>query len=445
MLTLVTSRLGTLWSIFEPLVNREGKPVLATSWENPSDTTWVFHLRQATFHNGDRFDAGVVKANIERWLDPANKAPLRAQVAPISAVDAVDASTVKITTSAPYSTLLDGLGDVLMVAPSTFATAAKQPVGTGPFRFVSWAVSQDLVLEAYPQHWAGSPKLARQVWRTLPEPAARLTSLKSGEVDIVNSVPYPEVARFSAPNVQVVRRPGIQAYAIYLNSGKPPFNDVRVRQALNYAINKEQLARSIMFGLARPAQGPLSQDYPGFNAAVQPYPYDPDKAKSLLNEAGVATPLRVSFIGTAGRTPQDKELAQAVAGQLGEVGFDVDFQVLEYTTWLKTYKEGEGFMVESVVFPTQKFMETNYSSKIKSFAWNGYTNPEVDDLITRAGQTLDQKARDAIYSTLHQKIRDDAAWGFLLNLDAVFGVANRVQGFQPRGDDVFDVTSVSVA
>jgi peptide/nickel transport system substrate-binding protein len=306
-------------------------------------------------------------------------------------------------------------------------------------------VSQDLVLDAYTQHWAGPPKLARQVWRTLPEPAARLTSLKSGEVDIVNSVPYPEVAKFSAPNVQVVRRPGIQAYAIYLNSGKPPFNDIRVRQALNYAINKEQLARSIMFGLARPAQGPLSQDYPGFNPAVQPYPYDPDKAKSLLNEAGVAMPLRVSFIGTSGRTPQDKELAQAVAGQLGEVGFNVDFQVLEYTTWLKTYKEGEGFMVESVVFPTQKFMETNYSSKIKSFAWNGYANPEVDDLITRAGQTIDQKARDAIYSTLDQKIRDEAAWGFLLNLDAVFGVANRVQGFQPRGDDVFDVTSVSVA
>jgi peptide/nickel transport system substrate-binding protein len=233
--------------------------MLATSWEAVNDTTWIFHLRKGVkFHNGEEFNAEAVRFSIDRVLNPATKARWRANFTFIDRVDIVDPFTVKIITKTPAPLLITNLGfGMLIVPPEYFKEKgddyiATHPIGTGPFKFVRWVKDDEVVFEANENYWAGSPKIKTVVFKPIPEDSTRVAALLGGDVDIVKKVPIhliPMVNKSKVAKVIVV--PSAQGICCPIDTlKKGPLQDKRVRQAINYAVDKESIIKNVLEGTA---------------------------------------------------------------------------------------------------------------------------------------------------------------------------------------------------
>jgi len=439
-------------NIYETLIARDPKtmelvPHLASSWTQVDEVTWELRLRQGIkFHNGEPFNAEAAAFSINRVIDPALKSEQISFFATIKEAKVIDEYTIQVITEGPDPTLPTRLY-WLKIVPPKYASDPDfdtKPVGTGPYKFVEWVRDDHVTLEANLDYWGGPPPIAKVVIRPIKEEVTRLAALKAGEVDLVRGL-IPEYVD-QAPKVAAI--PGLEFPWIRLNCLKGPLADKRLRLAINYAINREELAQSLYSGYAVPAEGQLlTPGHFGFNPNVKAYPYDPDKAKALMQEAGYAGE-ELEFIGEAGRWLKDKELIEAVAGQLREVGFNVKVNIVEWSAWLDLLFAGadkaptmQFSSHDNPLLDADRTLSAIYHSKGSQSA---YSNPEVDQLIDAARTETDLQKREEMYHKVIQIAYDDAALVPLLNLKDVYGLSEKLE-WAPRLDGKMLVVEMKLA
>jgi len=443
--------------MFDSLYHRDNNmqvvPWLATSYENPDELTWRFHLRQGVkFHNGNDFKANDVKFTLGRLVEDDSQFPTRKYV---DRVDVVDDYTVDIITKEPYAAFMTRVVLWHMTDEEYFNEVgaegfASEPVGTGPFMFVEWVKDERVVFEANRNYWGGSPKIKTVIFTPIPESATRIAALEAGDVDIVAAVP-PEYVDQAPEGVEVVTAPGTRAYYLGLNVNMEPFDDVRVRQAMNYAIDVEAIIESVLNGLARRIDNPLLPECFGYTATPV-YSYDPDKTKSLLAEAGYPDGFEIEL----DTQPPFKEIAEALAGQLSAVGIKANVNIMEkaalyakyepgfsqtfLTSWGNSEADADGIL--SKQFYSNRYScnllgpegETGYGDAALGCYYTGYANAEVDAAIEAGARDVDPEKRKEYYATAVEIIVEEAPWLFLYNPVEIYAQRDRIQGWVPRSD-----------
>lgn len=235
-----------------------------------------------------------------------------------------------------------------------------------------------------------------------------------------------------------------QSMRIHLNAGEPPFDDVRVRQAMNYAIDRATILETLLEGAGQLMNSATSPQVFGYDPHIEVYPYDPERAQELLAEAGYGDGVDIQLQFTDGRYVRDRAIGEAITAQLAEVGIRVDANFSEFSQWLQLFnQEGNGFMVISQEDSVITLMGPNFSSTSQSFKRYGYANPEVDALIEQASVTLDNDERLALYQQLNQVLHDDAPWVFMWNPEDIYGTVSNLAGFEPTGVGYFYIKELS--
>ncbi len=433
----VNDNIYEMLTVRDPVTAELG-PSLATSWEQLDETTWRFELQEGvTFHNGEPFDANAVVYSVERMIDPEFNSEIISFVATITGAEAVDDYTVDIFTEGPDPILLARLTWLNIVPPvyaeENAANFGNEPVGTGPYEFVEWVKGDHVKLEAYADYWGGAPSIAEVTIRTIPEDATAAGALQAGEVDVVRHL----IPEYLDQVPKAVSVHGIEFPWVRINTNVAPLDDVRVRQALNYAIDKESLRDALYSGYAAVAEGQLlTPGHFGYNPDVTAYPYDPDTARQLLQDAG-AEGATLEFVGEAGRWLKDKELVEAIATQLDAVGLNIEVNIAEWSQWLDLLFAGaeaapdlQYSSNDNSLFDADRTLSVLFTSDGSQAA---YFNPEVDRLVNEARTETDVAAREDMYHQAVQMIYDDAACIFLLNLDDIYGLSARVD-WAPRID-----------
>ncbi|MBI1734806.1 MAG: hypothetical protein HYR51_06510 [Candidatus Rokubacteria bacterium] len=325
--------LSILLNVFESLVEFTDKyepvPALAVSWKQIEPTVWRFSLRKGvTFHNGEPFTAKAVKFSVDRLLDPNQKAPMGTRLQALKEARVVDDYTVDIATKEPYAPVLYILSLYLAVVPPE---AVKQMgdtkfglagIGTGPYRVAKWVKDQELVLEANAKYWKGAPRVQRVVWKPIPEDSARVAALQTGEVDIITAVPpdrWKDIQQ--GKGTRISAKTGTMLY-IGMDALNPPFNDVRVRRAMNHAVDVDTIIKKILLNTADRMNGPFFKTTLGYDPGVPLFKYDPALAKKLLAEAGHPNGFEtvISTYPSSEGTTNVMEVAETGAYQRQQVG-----------------------------------------------------------------------------------------------------------------------------
>lgn len=432
-------------SVFDTLVDRDPqmklRPSLATSWDLVDSNTWRFKLRQnVAFHDGSPFIADDVKYTIDWILDPANKSLQVNFVDTIKEVRVVDPSTVEIVTKQPNPILLNRLTGVPIVSKSVIAKVgrpqfAANPVGTGPFRFVEWKKDQYVTLEANDKHWRGAPKAKTLVYRGIPEASTRIAELETGAADVVVGVPVARAVALSADaNWRVGAVGSVRVTHVGFRTTKKPFDNKNVRQAMNYAVDADTLIKGVLRGYGTRVNGLFAPEAFGYTPSIQPYTYDPAKAKQLLAAAGFPDGLDVTIETRSG---QDQEATEAIAGQLSKVGVRAKVLVTDYNVFLQKLvekKQAEMYFFSwgSATFDADG---TLFGVLRTGQAYSNYSNPAVDKLLDEGRATLDQKRRTAIYDEANALIKEDAPVVFLYQQKDLYGIRKGV-GWEPRPDEM---------
>ena len=438
---------GIMWTIFDRLVYRDinlkVQPGLALSWKNVDDNTWEFKLREGVkFHNGEAFNAEAVKYSFARFVDPNIKNGYATLFKPVKEVEVVNDSTVRVKTSEPFAELVEVLASYCEILPPKAAADKdafyKNPVGTGPYKFVSWTANDKFVVEAAGPHWSGEPRMKQVVFRPIPDGTTRITELRSGGVDIITNVSPLLLGNLqNQPGIALERATGSGSIILIPNvTNNPMFAKKEVRQALQYAIDKEAIIKAVLQGAAVPLTSPFPKGVAGgFVDDLKMYPYDPDKAKSLLKQAG-AENLKVAFKSPNGRYLQDKAVAEAIVGQLDKVGIKAELETIEWSQYVQGIigRKYELFLLSQGGVQVGPAATTNWSSKIKGIAWQGYTNPEADDLMDKAAKTVDGAQRQATYEKLMRLVWDESPWIFLYHQQDIYGLRDRVKNFKATSE-----------
>ncbi|MBB6116168.1 peptide/nickel transport system substrate-binding protein [Rahnella inusitata] len=450
-----------LVNIFDGLVrNGEGKldiePALATRWEiSPDGLTYRFHLREGvSFQDGTPFNAAAVKFTFDRMLDDKNPwhntgpFPLSFFFSSINSIDTPDENTVVFTLKEPFSPFLSNLATPtgLIVSPEAVKKygkdAGRHPVGTGAFRFAEWKANQRVVLTANDAYWDGKPAVKNVVFRPITDGNTLVAEMLSGGIDAMVEVPPDTVKLFAQKSnrFRLYQTTGPHVWYVMLNTQVPPFNDVRVRQAVNYAVNKQSLADNILQGSADVADGPIPRAFNwAANKDVSPYPYDPAKARALLKAAGAEGASLTFYVTEGGSGMLDPiPMATAIQADLKAVGLKVTIQTYEWNTYLSKVNAGldnHTQMAEMAWMTndpdTLPFLTLRTDAWPKKGGFNSgyYSNPQVDILLQKARLTTDTAARAALYREVQQRVHDDAPWIFVANWKQNAVTSTRIQHF----------------
>ncbi len=438
------------------LRNNQGviKPHLALSHKIINDTTWEFKLRTGVkFHNGTVMTAKDVKFSIDRIIDPQTKTFFASFYATIGEVKVVNDSTIQIVTKGPDPLLINRLAMDLLICPADLfrekgAEAFFQnPVGSGPFKYVSWTRNDRMILEANETYWGGPPKVKRLIIRPVPEVATRLAELQTGNADIITNIPPFLVQQVKdSPNATVQSIPGGRVMFLYINClADGPLKDKRVRQALNYAVDRKAIIDNILKGSGIPMAVNLTPLHFGYDPSLKPYPYDPAKAKKLLAEAGHATGLKLVFNSPSGRYILDKEVSQAIAGMFNAVRIQTDMRVHEWGTYTQMLTGKKlpdlGFIGWSLALGDADGTFSPYFLPESVFSY--YSTPELKEKIMKARTILDEKKRFEIYKDIQREIFEEAPLLYLYQQIDHYGVSKKIAGFQVRGDEWINLHQVS--
>lgn len=444
-------------NLFDYLLERDAKgnlaPGLAESWSAVDPTTLEFKLRHnVVFHNGEPFTADSVRFSAQRMLDPNLNSGVRSRFASITEVKVIDPFTVQFLLSHPDPQLLDSLTNQMAMLPPSFGQSgsALTPIGTGPFKFVEWVHGDHLTVQANERYWSGSIKGSARVptvvFRPVPVAGTRLADLQSGLADLVVGI-TPDQARVlqtggqTAPRVLRADLPGYQYIFFNERQSESPLKDARVRQALNYAIDRRALTETLLGGTVMPltqAVGPLTQ---GHDPTLAGFAYDPARARSLLAEAGLGSGFDLTLdVAQADRT----DLIDAVAAQLGQVGVRVTIESLEggafNDRWLAHSLSGL-FFVRWATFADPGTLNLLASC-------NGFLSfscaPAADPFLVQGESTFDQATRTAAYQAAMRAYNDDPFAIYLTTLSTLYGVSSRVSGWTPSASGYLYATDAIV-
>ena len=434
------------------------KPLLAESWEVSEDgLTYDFKLREGvTFHDGTPFNADAVKFAFDRMLDPEHPYhdtgpfPFASfYFGAIDNIEVVDEFNARFNLKQPYAPLLNTLAVACGFIPSPEAVMAfgqdfnQNPVGTGPFKFVSWEHNQRVTLEGNPDYFEGAPALANLVFRPIVEEQTRFTELLSGGVNFIVDVPPDNIAQLKEdPTFTFMEQPGPHIWWVTINTQMAPFDDVRVRQALNYAVNKEAIVTQILQSTGDVAHTvvPPAIEW-AYNPDAQSYPYDPAKARELLAEAGYPDGFETTFwvteSGSGMQSP--RTMAEAIQADLQAVGITTTIEVAEWGAYLALYNAGmgdkAGLAEMSWMFDTgdpHTVLPLNFSVDAyppDGFNTGNYINEQVDELMKQAAVSMDQEERGELYKEVQQSTSEEAPWIFIDYARQNAAMAANVKGF----------------
>lgn len=432
-------------NVYEGLIardeNMEFKPMLATEWKQVDDVTWEFKLRQGvTFHDGTPFNAEAVKATIGRVLDEKVGSPRAGQYKMVTEVNVVDEYTVQFKLAYPFSPLLSILAnhEGSMISPKAIEQygkdLSKHPVGTGPFAFESWTPGQEIVLVKNDNYWGEKVKFNKAVFKVVPEDTTRIAMVETGEANIAEPLPVTEIERVkNSPQLDLYRTTGLGTDFIGFNNKKKPFDDVRVRQAINYAIETDAIIQGVYNNIGTRANSAMSPKVLGYSESLKGYSFDPNKAKALLKEAGYPNGFKTTI--WTGDRKERINAAEVIQSQLKGVGIDVELKVLEYGAYLDAEDNGETDMFISGWGNATGDADYNQYNLFHSASLGKggnttfYINPEVDKLIEQGRQEQDTEVRKQIYAKALQIEADEAPMVPIRNLEHVAAVGKNSKGF----------------
>lgn len=396
-------------NVFEALtqLDRDGSvlPRLAESWTFSEDLTqWTFTLRPGVrFHNGTELTADDVVFSLQR-VQADETSPVRSFMRLVQQVEALDDRTVRFTLTQPYG-IFDRQAIYLyimsrdyfeQVGDEGFATA---PIGTGPYRFVEWVRDDRLVMEAFDGYWGPQPAIRRGVFRPMPNGNARANALIAGEVDVVPSLPPSFIDLLEAnPDVNIEVGPGYRVAFVSVDPNQEPFDDPRLRQAVDVAIDRTAIAERLMRNTGRPTGMMIPPSNFGYDASFTPTPYDPELAARLVREAGYdGTPINLQYPNN--NFPLANEIAQAIANYLTAAGFRVELNSMEFTAFFPLWFRSETSNMYFFAFgSTQYHAETILSVLYEPGGHMRRTLPEIDALVKEQRQETDPERQRALIS-----------------------------------------------
>ena len=412
------------------------QPSLAESWERLDQTKMRFKLRQGvTFHNGEKLTSEAVVASIKRLVDPELKSQVLAYIDTLDRAEAVDDYTVDILTKGPDPILLRRMTFLGIMPPEFLAktpdAATDKPVGTGAYRIVEWVKGQRVSLTANDQYWGPQkPSIKDVEFQPRKESSVRLTALKAGEAQLIDNVTPEDAA--TLPKEQVLSGLATEVLMIRPNSKSMLTADVRVRQALSYAIDRPTLVKAIYGEYAELPSGQLyARTSFGFNPTMQDVPFDLARAQALIKEAG-AEGKEITLIGPGhNRYLKDREVMEAVVAMMSKTGLKVNLKLLESAEWLKA-----GFELEN---PPMELWCTGAGNELQdpdrilsSYLRTGgrlsmYSNPDVDKMLEAQRAELDEKKRADLLGQLAKRVQDEAILFPLAQLHQIYGVSPKLK------------------
>lgn len=441
-------------NLFEGLVkvNPKGEiiPALAERWEISKDgLQYTFYLRKnVKFHNGRQMTAEDVKFTYERAMDPKSGNPHPEYYKDVDKLIVVDEFTFRFVMKKVSPGFLANLteGDAVIVPKEEVATLAAKPVGTGPFKFVEWVRGSHVTLERFKDYYkAGLPYLDKVTFKFIPDPAVALAALKAGDVDVagVSGAAIAEVEK--DPKLKVISGPQNLVQILATNTAKPPFNDVRVRKAIAYAIDRAAVIKGSTFGYGTPIGSHMSPVNAYYVDMTWVNAYNPDKAKELLTAAGFANGFEATLV-----LPEPYVVHQwageVIADQLAKVGIKLKLQIIEWARWLDEVfsKANYDLTVIGHVGRIDAFgMLSGYSPwRTDYYFRRGYSNPKLDELFKLAEATADLEQRKVIYAVIQWMIADDAVNYFIQDPHLIYGMAKDVENWRILPLYIDDVTEV---
>ncbi len=400
------------------------KPLLAESWTVSDDRlTYSFKLRQGVkFHDGEPFDCPVVKFSYERAVAPDSANAQKGLFEPIARTECPDPTTAVVTLKRPTSNFLFdmGWGDAVMIAPKSAAGNRTRPVGTGPFRFKRWVQGDRVELERNPDYWGEPAKLAGVTFRFVSDPSAAAAAILAGDIDVFPMFPAPElINRFkSDENLHVEVGSTAGKVILALNNARKPFDDVRVRRALAYAIDRKALIEGVSSGYGTPIGSHYAPVDPGYVDLSGTYPYDPARAKALLAEAGV--PAGTRFAIMLPPPVYARRGGEIIAAMLAEVGVQADLVPIEFAPWLDRVFARSDYDATIIAHTEARDLDI-YARDSYYFH---YDSPGYKALYKAYAQAGDEREQQALSEKLQRKLAEDEPNVFLFALPKI-GVWNR--------------------
>ncbi|MDN3448712.1 glutathione ABC transporter substrate-binding protein [Planococcus sp. APC 3906] len=399
---------NVMTQIYENLFERnpetmELEPKLAESYENTDELTWVIKLKEGiTFQDGTPFNAEAVKYSFDKLRDPATGAPRASLLEPIDTVTAVDETTVEIKTKYPYGPLLAALShsNAAIISPTADEKQdlMQNPVGTGPFKFVSWATGDQIVLEKNADYWDGEVALDKVTFRVVPETSTAISMLQTGEVNFLDALPPEQISRIEGlKNVEVAKQEGTPVYYLTFNHSKERNQDPAFRKAVAQAVDRDAFVEKLN-GLGVRSDSVLGPKVFGYNESADNAgtAYDPEAAKKLVEENGFGDePIKL----LAANRDNFVLMAEIVQAQLTDAGFKVEIEMMEWATFLDTARAGEydmTFLSWSNVTSdgSEMFYPNFHSDNVGNSNRAQYSDPEFDKLVEASRTTIDQDERE---------------------------------------------------
>lgn len=452
-------------NIFDGLVvrNRDMKvvPQLAESWRIVDDNNWEFKLRRGVvFHDGSAFTAEDVKFTIDRILGPkavgGESSPRKGLLGDVDGVDIVDEHTFVIHTTRPFPALPAMLtfheivpkAHIEKVGNQEFAT---NPVGTGPFRFVSWKRGERILLERFDDYYGGSTEiepvgpasLEKILFKPVPESASRISALLAGEADIIEKVPPHSVKTVDTARTLALAAAGTRTHYLGLNTVEGPLRDVRARQAVAHAVDFKAIVDKVLSGYATQLAGPLVPDALGFDKDLQPIEHNPGRAKRLLRQSGFP----MSLLLEVDAEDADREIAQVIADQLRAVGLNARARIWNWDLLnpaLKQHKRNI-FLTHwgNASLDPIGILEPVFATGGRG-NFTGFSDSAVDKLLTQARSSFDRSERERLYKEVQSAIKRQMPAVFGLARKEIYAADKRVLNWQPTSDGMLNMHDVSV-
>jgi peptide/nickel transport system substrate-binding protein len=465
-------------NIFDALLHfkdesTEVEPALAESWTISDDgLIYTFKLRQGVkFHDGTDFNADAVVFSYERQIDPNHPFHDTGEFAyadftfgMVDKIEKVDDFTVRITLKEPFAPFLANMAmhSATIVSPAAVEKYgrdfSKNPVGTGPFKFTSWTPGVEIVLEKNADYWGGAPKVDKVIYRPIIDDQARMNELEAGGVDFIVNIPPDDLARLKADErFTTVEQAGMHTWYIVFNCQMPPFDNVKVRQAANYAVDRSAIVDGILQKSGTLATGPLPPVLWSYTKDVTSYEFNTEKARQLLSEAGYPNGLSVKFwVPSSGSGMQQPvAMGQAIQADLKKAGIDATIETFEWGTYLdKTIVEDASTLPEMFEMSwigdngdPDNFLYILLSGD--QYPSNGFNlghcqDTKVDEILRQARTTLDQAKRTELYIQAQKMLVDDAFWLPVDHETQIVIMKKNITGFKlhPTGDFRFKDVSV---
>ncbi|WP_010274272.1 glutathione ABC transporter substrate-binding protein [Paenibacillus senegalensis] len=441
-------------------------PSLAESWRQVDELTWEFKLREGvTFTDGSAFNADVVKANLDRMLDPKVASPRASLVNMVEEVIVVDENTVQIVTQYPFSPFLShlahpGVGiisaeaiekDNERVAAGEKAGAylAQNPAGSGVFKLENWIPGQEVRLVANENYWGSPAKIDGVTFKVVSETGTRVAELETGYAHIIDPVSPSDVNRINNfPDASVNKQPSLSLSYVGFNMQKEPFTDIRVRQALSMAINKHDILDGIYEGIGLPAEGPLAPSVFGYDSSVTPIEYNVERAKQLLAEAGY--PNGFSTTLWTNDNAERIKIGEYVQSKLKEINVEVKLETLEWGAYLSQTAAGNHDMfilgwsavtadADYALYPVF------HSSNVGEPGNRTFTqDADLDRILEDARKETDESKRKALYKEAQERLVEIAPMLYIHHIDYLDGVSDLVEGFWKHPNGIMQLHDVSL-